>query len=208
MVSYKEYLEIENIKRKNKNKYFYGATVILFLLIGTGCILTTCNPNSDFCILYTKIDGHVNKLVIQEQICHTCTHRKPRGKCTKYHDYKCWDITAYAIYNSQNQTCKLNIVNNEKSKSKVKKIESTYFIGKKVNWLINKNYRNDICFFENSTTPTWYTGVTFLSLTGLVIMCFLNLPKYLYEFIFKIYRGVCTCNPDPIFIHNAEACAL
>lgn len=163
--------------------YCYSIPFSIFFIIGICCILLGCNTHlKGQCISYNLVYGTVYKHDVDEHTCSQCISKSKTGNCNSYIYYPCYDSYLKYHYNN-NQTCTFKVDSNDRSEQSAYNSLDNYPIGYSRYLIKNKN--SNECLKTGEGLDTWITGVSFLSLSGLVLLIFLI--AIFYEYFFKIY---------------------
>lgn len=169
-----------NIKSESKI-YFCIFPFTIFFIIGICCILLGCNTDlKGQCISYNVVFGTVYKHEVDQHTCQLCVSRDVNGDCDIYNYYPCYN--SYLKYHYNNQSCTLEVHSDDRSEQSAYNYLDNFPIGYSRYLLKNKNSKE--CLKTGVGLNTWITGVSFLSLSALVLLIFLI--TILYKYILQI----------------------
>lgn len=156
-------------------------TFIVFVIIGLPTFMCGCNKNiSTNCIAYHVVNGNVYDYGIKEHTCSRCIARNKNGGCIAYQYYDCYDSFAYVHYGNHNSTCYIVMNTDDSSKSNAISESHDYYIGEQME--LYKSKTTSECFTKSNVESLWYTGIVFLSASGLVLVIMFGL------FMWNVHR--------------------
>lgn len=141
----------------------------VFLVIGTCTYFLGCNHNYESqCYGYDVVLGTAYGYKFTSETCKECV-ASGKGGCYKWRKYPCY--SAYVKFHyGENFTCNFASSFESKSETKAHNSIKSYPIGDKMT-LLERDGGSSNCLKASAGMDTWITGVAFLSLFGLVALC-------------------------------------
>ena len=161
--------------------------MFIFFCIGLPTFLMGCNSNiSKTCIAYNPYQGVITKHVVDTTICKKCVAYNSKNICKEYSYYTCYNAYVFAhqndiLTNLTKNSCWIQTASDVSSKTIADHSTYKWKIYQQVNWYQKKNSHE--CETGTTVLSLWYTGIVFLSLTGLVI--FVGIILFVIDGLFK-----------------------
>ena len=145
--------------------------IIAFLAIGLGFFLSGCNSDvSDTCINYIPVSFAIVKEtnIKNEKVYTVCIDYCGGNTCCRYSSTTRYDVVSKLKMGSNSTFCHIKIAENV-TYSTAEKKANRYKPGKTIENLY-KEKNGNTCITSGTAKAYWIVGVTFLSLTGLIVL--------------------------------------
>lgn len=158
----------------------------VFLTVGVCSYFLGCNHNYDSqCYGYDVVRGTAYAYKFTSETCKECV----TSECDKWRKYPCYSAYVKFHYGS-NFTCNFAAKFESKSEIKAHNSVKSYPIGYKMK-LLEREGSSSNCLKASAGMNEWITGVAFLSLTGLIALCWM-------------FYGIISWAQDSLNVHHSS----